>query len=572
MRMSSSLVLVSLVACAGASRSTPAPPPARPPPSIATSTTDRALAVQPATPLDARATAALDGAIASYFETAATRRVTIVTDKPLYQPGETVWLRVDLRATGTLLGGPPTGVTASLISPRGAAVIGKRLLVQRGVGRADLALPDGLDGGEYRLQVVADDGTTAARTLVVSTYQAPRLQKTVEFVRKAYGAGDLVQAAIAVADAHGAAFASRPLTAVATVDDVEVARLPLTTDGAGHATARFRLPAQLARGDGLLTVLADDGGVTESIQKRIPIVMATLDLGLYPEGGDLVAGVPGRVYLAARTLTGEPADVAGKVVDDRGAVVATFASLRDGLGRFELTPAADRRYHVALDKPAGITATFDVPAAAPHGCVVRAVDQRRADRLRVAALCDQPQRVKVVAVLRERWLASGGFDVPADAAAVVELPIDARATGVVRVTLLSADDRPLAERLVFHGTAAGVTVAITADRPSYGPRDPVTLTLHATDADGRPVQTSLALAVVDQTVLSFADDHQGGLAAQALLGPELGISPDAPLRDPDAYLAATPDAAAALDALLATRGYRRFEWRPILAALPGGTP
>jgi hypothetical protein len=123
-----------------------------------------------------------------------------------------------------------------------------------------------------------------------------------------------VAAAIEVKRATGEPFAGRPLTGVVTVDDVELARLALKTDGDGKATAKFALPAPIARGDGLLTILADDGGVTESIQKRSPIVMSTLSLQMFPEGGDLVDGLPGRVY-PGQEPAGKPADIR-PVVDD----------------------------------------------------------------------------------------------------------------------------------------------------------------------------------------------------------------------------------------------------------------
>jgi len=46
----------------------------------------------------------LDAAIESHFASAPTKRVYVMTDKPLYQPGETLYYRADVRATGTLIG------------------------------------------------------------------------------------------------------------------------------------------------------------------------------------------------------------------------------------------------------------------------------------------------------------------------------------------------------------------------------------------------------------------------------------------------------------------------------------
>ncbi|HEX2689585.1 MAG TPA: MG2 domain-containing protein, partial [Kofleriaceae bacterium] len=303
---------------------------------------DSKVASLPPTPL--AGAAKLDKAISSYLGTLGTQRTYIQTDKPLYQPGETVWFRADLRATRTLVGGPPVGVTVQLVSPRGAIVLSKQVLAQNGVARNDVALGADIEGGEYTLQVVTPRGTTDGKKIIVNTYEAPRLMKTLELLRKAYGEGDQVSAALEIKRTTGEPFADRAVTVVTTLDDAEVFRQTQKTDKDGKALVRFALPASIARGDGLVTVLVEDGGVTESIQKRIPIVMKTLQLQVFPEGGDLVEGVPGRVYFMAKTPIGKPADIEGKVVDDRGQLVAEFTSIHDGMGRFELEPAAGRRY------------------------------------------------------------------------------------------------------------------------------------------------------------------------------------------------------------------------------------
>lgn len=575
-------ILGGLIGCGGAT----APPGAasKEPPSIATTDTDREIAKLEPAPLGA-SDGKLAAAIATYFEANPTKRSYIMTDKPLYQPGETIWLRVDVRATKDLRGAAPTGMTLQLVSPRGAFVATKRVLAQGGVAKNDLVLPDDMEGGEYTLNVLSDDGLQDTKKLVVSTYEPPRLQKTLELLRKAYGEGDAVAAAVEIKRATGEPFADKTLTAVVSVDDVETARLAIKTDRDGKAFARFQLPTKIARGDGLLTILANDSGVTESIQKRIPIVMKTLQLAVYPEGGDLVDNVPGRVYFAAKTPLGKPADIEGKVVDDRGLTVATFTSVHDGMGRFELTPSPDRRYRVEVTKPAGIATTIELPAARPGGCVLRSVDPRGTDKLRIAAVCNTARKVVVEATMREQRLAGGTVDVPAGKPVLVELPVDPAAQGVARVTLFSFDpprpsgvlrsatepglaNEPLAERLVYHGMSADLKVTITADKKTYAPRDRVKLKLHA-EANGKPVKASLAIAVVDESVLSFADDKSARILARMLLEPELGASAADPIEEPNRYFGDDAKAAAAMDALLATRGYRRFEWRPVLATVEG---
>ena len=346
----------------------------------------------------------LDKAITTYYGGLRGTRTYIQTDKPLYQPGETIWFRADIRSAKTLVGGPPMGVTFTLISPRGAIVATKRVLAQGGIARNDFELDPAIEGGEYTIQLFAQ-GSIDTRKVIINTYEAPRLMKTLELLRKAYGEGDQVSATLEIQRTTGEAFADRKVTAVVTLDDAEISRLPVTTDKAGKALVKFRLPAKIARGDGLLTILAEDGGVTESIQKRIPIVMTTLQLGVFPEGGDLVAGLTSRVYFMAKTMIGKPADIEGKVIDDRGQVVASLASLHDGMGSFELRAEAGRRYHVEVVKPANITTKVDLPAARPDGCVLRSTTQRGADALRIAAVCTTKRKLEIEATLRENRLA-----------------------------------------------------------------------------------------------------------------------------------------------------------------------
>ncbi|HWN70899.1 MAG TPA: MG2 domain-containing protein, partial [Haliangium sp.] len=225
--------------------------------------------LEPARPLppsddQKRLGAAIDG----YFQASGTRRLYVHLDKPLYQPGESIWFRVWELAAPTLTAPAQAhGIMVQLVSPQGSQVMQKRLPLQAGLATNDFMLPDTIEGGEYILRATTDLGDSFDRKLIVSQYQPPQIKKKVEFLRKAYGAGDQVAAAVSLARATGEPLARRAATAIVTVDEVEVARFRVTTSDKGEAVAKFELPKQIARGDGLLTVLVEDGGVTESIQK-----------------------------------------------------------------------------------------------------------------------------------------------------------------------------------------------------------------------------------------------------------------------------------------------------------------
>ncbi|MBL8345783.1 MAG: hypothetical protein JNN03_10110, partial [Rubrivivax sp.] len=211
----------------------------------------------------------LAASIGRYFESHVGRRLYIQVDKPLYKPGETIWFKTwDLQARNLALRTPTgadaaqalTTTTVELVSPKGATVLRKRLRAPAGAAGGatnDFELPAEVQGGEYTLRATAADGQKAERTVIVSAYEPPRLKKKLEYVKKAYGAGDTVSATVEVRRPTGEPLAGKALSAVITVDGVELPRVKVTSSAEGGALVKFDLPKTLATGDGLLTVLVE---------------------------------------------------------------------------------------------------------------------------------------------------------------------------------------------------------------------------------------------------------------------------------------------------------------------------
>jgi hypothetical protein len=527
--------------------------------------------------LERDATGVMEQRLGVWFANHPTSQTYIQTDKPLYKPGETIWVRAWNVKKRERAVGSSNQALYELISPKGAVVKQQYVQEQGGTSLSQFDLPPDVPGGEYKLRVTDNNWrVTEEKPIIVSVYEAPRLKKKLEFVRKAYGPGDEVEATLEVKRPTGEALAHKPLKATIRLDGVDLQPVGAQTNAHGGAVVRFKLPAQISLGDGLLTVLVDDGGVTESVSKRVPIVLKKVQFEMFPEGGELVEGLPGRVYFEAKTPLGKPADVKGEVVDDKGEVVGQFESVRDGMGRFAFTPRLGRKYKARITAPEGVEDTFALEGIKREGCALNTYDDYdgQEDAVRVAVRCTQAREVFVSAVQQEQTLDLAAVKVPKNATAVVHLkPKDGsllrRAQGVARVTLWDADKRPLAERLVFRNRRSGLQVELVPDKPSYGPRDQVALKVVTKDADGKPVSAHVALSVVDDTVISYADDKTGHMTSRLLLEQEL----QGELEDPKFYFDLTEEKSAqGLDLLMGTRGWRRFEWKPVMAPPPEPKP
>lgn len=492
------------------------------------------------------------------------RYLTFVsTDKSIYRPGERVYVRgVRLHATTHKPSPADTQFHGfvEIHGPKGERVSGGYATSQDSVLALAWDIPDEQAGGPYVVKIT-DPYTgqpPAERSFDIRSYRAPRLKTQIEFLRDGYGPGDTVSASLHVDRAEGGVPDGAKVTVIARVDGAEAHRSESKVDANGNCTARFDLPEKIARGEGTLAMVIEDGGVVETASKTIPILLQTLDLSIYPESGDLVAGLPTRVYVEARTPNDKPADIVANVVDDLGATVATFKTEHEGRGRFNFTPQPGGRYELHIAEPAGIRTTFPLPEVKDQGAVVRSVaDVIEADdaiQLRVGGTAPMP--LTVTLSQRESTIAQATLAPAPGALTDVIFAAPDTVDGVLIATVYDANGKPLAERLVFRKPKHPIAIEVTPDREQYTPGDAASFTVTTTDDSGSPISAVVGLTVTDDSILEMIEKREQAprLPVMVFLEPEAREIADAHV-----YLdEANPEAPRAIDLLLGTQGWRRF--------------
>ncbi len=486
----------------------------------------------------------------------------VSTDKPLYKPGETMFARavlLDAFDRTPVADDKPSQGVFLVKSARGEIVHRVSARALDGTAAFHWTVPEGQVGGQYKLvaQFPYLGTPEGEREFDIRAYRAPRLKTDLQFLSKAYGPGDRVEATLEAERAEGGPSSMALVTAIARLDGQEVYRKDYRLDRLGRTRVSFTLPESIRDGVGTLALRVADQGITETAAKTLPIVLQRVDLAFYPEGGELVAGVPCGVYFEAKTPRQEPADVAGRIIDDQGREVATFATVHEGRGRTTFTPIAGRTYRAELAKPAGIEEPVALPAVKEDGIGVHApVAAYPADRpVRVVVGATKTGSATVGLYVREKELALEAVQLEGGQPAVVTLRPALAASGVLRVTVFDAAGRPQAERLVYRRPPTGLTVTLTPESDQAIPGGTIRYQVETKDARGRPVSAVVGLAATDDAVLSTIDPRERPprLPAQALLGAEVKE-----LKDAGAYLDGTEEGATHTDLLLGTQGWRRF--------------
>jgi hypothetical protein len=527
----------------------------------------------------------------------------LTTDKPMYRPGETVYFRSltlerfslkpaqeDFQLVYTLT--KPTGEEVPVLAGSPllfdeagrAPLLGPDKKPIRGVGAGEFTLDPAAPGGEYTLSVreAANRFTPQSRPFIVNRYENPRLNKELDFTRKSYGPGDEVVAACKVSRVEGGAnVAQQPVTATIRIDGKSYGpdgqegakSLLLRTDDKGAVNVRFQLPKVIERGQASLSVQFRDGASTETLVRSIPVIVKKLRVEFFPEGGELVPGVPNRVYFQAWTMLDKLAELKGRIVDRGGRIVVNNVEtlhddkepgINQGMGAFTFTPQAGRSYELKIDTPIGIEGRYRLPAMKENGIALSIPTGVTGAKEPIQVVMHSGQRDRsllVGAYCRGRLMDHRSVTARKGEATTVTLQPAQEVGGVYRVTVFEELEHqrlaPVAERLVYRRPAEQLILKVKPDKQPYVPGDKVKLSLAALNEKEQPAPAILLVAVVDKSVVTLADEKTfRTMPTHYLLTTEVRKPED--LEYADVLLGSHPKAASALDLLLGTQGWRRF--------------
>lgn len=493
-------------------------------------------------------------------------RLYVQTDKPFYEPGDDIWFSVLVREGTSLKPSEKSDIViVELINPKGTIEKQHKLIAKNGKVAGDFVLDKEALGGLYKLKAYTNwmknqgEDSFFEKEIQVQEVVLPNLKMNLDFERKAFGSGDEVLAKLELNTNENKPLANYKIKCIANLNGKKLVELLDVTDDEGIKHIKFSLPEKLTTNDGLLNVMIDYNGSTESISRSIPILLNTLKFGMYPEGGDLVNGLENNIAFRALNEFGKPADVEGVVLTEKGSKVATFSSFHQGMGSFKLNPQPGEKYHVKITKPQGIQETFTLPETLSRGYVMT-VDNSQSGEINLNIATTETEELAVVAQVRGKLYYSTLVNaVPG--ANRIKFSTEKFPIGVSQITLFDSKGIARAERLAFVNREKQMTISVETDKEKYLPREKVKMTLLVKDERGLPMPANLSMAVVNDQLLSFADDKSGNILSQLLLQQDLREK----IEEPAFYFdKKEPKSVKALDYLMMTSGWRRFTWEKLL--------
>ena len=197
------------------------------------------------------------------------------------------------------------------------------------------------------------------------------------------------------------------------------------------------------RNGGYIRMKLDEGGT--AFRRTLFLEPEAHDFAVqfFPEGGELVAGVPRLVAFKAERADGYPEDVRGSVLDSRGDTVVSFVAEHDGMGTFLLCPLQGETYRaVCRAGEREIRATL--PEVGEGACALTTA--QAPGRVLYKADGTVPPGSRLIGHIRGDCCCIVPVDTRRPAGTILT---DSLPEGILHLLLVDSTGRPRSERLVF---------------------------------------------------------------------------------------------------------------------------
>lgn len=299
------------------------------------------------------------------------------------------------------------------------------------------------------------------------------------------------------------------------------------------------------------------------ILRRNKNKLKEIDFQFLPEGGNLVYGLTSTVGFKAINNAGKGTDVKGTVYNSEKNKIIEFSSLAKGMGRFSFKPEKGEKYYAVIESN-DKSFKVDLPKPMETGIVI-GVNNLSDGFIHIRLLSKKfktddrfANEVILIGQTRGHIYFSTIVDLSEDSA---EIDIDKYLfpTGIAQLTVFSSRLIPVAERLVFINHHD--FMSFKCKKPEKISKDSVLLRITSVNQDGYPVPADLSVSV-----LNYDNPEKDPFSYSIVQYLNLISDLKGYVEDPSFYFSDTiPLAERALDNLMITQGWRRFDWNEVIA-------
>lgn len=464
-------------------------------------------------------------------------KIMLTTDKPIYQPGQEIYIRSLSLKVPHKTPMADRDVTLEILDAKGNKVFKQTGKTSKyGVYSAKFKLAKLVNTGKYTINaVVGTQGEVVEKkTITVDNYVLPKFNINFDSDSNFYMPGGHVTGKIKSGYFYGKPVSGGKVHVSAKKFDIsfsEFATIDSVLDANGEYILDLDLPtyftgSELEQGNALVMLeisVTDNASHTQTANKSLKIVSSPVLINLVPESGRLLPGVPQKFYLTISDPSGKPlagicniktaagdmeitVPVAGISVFEYAAaeneLSITVSALAEGqstekvfnftqdtTAEFVMVGALSTIYKV------GETMNVFVIASARPGTAAPLIPERAY----LDVIQNGQTRLMTIVELKE-------------GKGTAEITLDETMTGPVELFayyLTSEGNIIRDSKLVFVRKTSNLNISMIADKEVYKPREKAKVTFSVSDLKGDPAEAALGISMVDEAVFAVQEFMPG---------------------------------------------------------------
>ncbi len=462
-------------------------------------------------------------------------RILLTTDKPVYQPGQTIHIRslsLQLPHKNPIA---EHEVTLEITDPKGNKVFKKTGLTSKyGIFAHDFTLADLVNIGKYTVSVIVEDIVSEEKTITVEHYTLPKFAIDFESDKNFYTPSQTVKATVEANYFYGKPVSGGTIHIVAKTFDVSENTFQ-TINGVLDKNGRYHFEVKLPSyftGSALdqgkasakfeITVI-DGANSLQSIVKNLTVVKHPVFITLVPKAGKVLPGISQEMFLILTDPAGQPVkgkcsiitdedsfeinvDESGlseftmelnpempvtvKLSHEEGKIEEQFFFKKDGSKEFIFLTTESSIYQtgdsLGIEIYTGFDPSVDRPSMLP-------------DRAYIDIIQNGQVRLLKAVNLKE---GSGSEKISLDE--TFNGPIE-----IIAYYLTREGNIIRSSKVVYVRRNSSLNIDFSTDKKEYRPREQAVATFKVTDMDGSPAEAALGVAMVDEAVFHVMSFNPG---------------------------------------------------------------
>ncbi|MDQ3247871.1 MAG: MG2 domain-containing protein, partial [Chloroflexota bacterium] len=474
--------------------------------------------------------------------------VLVTTDKPVYQPGQTIHMRGLALDTTALKAAQGQPLVVTVQDPAGNKLMRRELTTSSyGIASVDFALDTQATSGDYI--ITAEMGpTSSTRSVEVKPYTLPRFKVSFQSDKAFYLPGDVAGGTVDAQYFFGKSVISGTVTIkgfATDIDRFQVFETGGTTDENGFYRYEFEVPdyfvGQLENNTATVDLeitVVDTANHAESIDESVTVAEKLILIEAVPESGFLRPGIENLVYLQTSYPDGRAAQTTLTVTLGVSDTVSSVQTDEFGLATIPVTvqdnsdvmleieaqdsdgQSAQQRFILGASGDANAVLLRPQKAEYQIGETLN-IDIHVAGNATTAYLdvIKGRQTFGLVALPVKQGLAQAAIDIDGSLLGTLEL----------NAYVITDGGEIVRDRRLVLVNPAPAQVQVQTNAEVYQPGDTATLEIDVS-RDGAPMVGALGISIVDESVFSVGTQDPGFARTYFLLEREL-LEPRYQIRD-----------------------------------------